>query len=132
VVKPIYIPNQLPLNRLNGPSKQQASKSGVVASRGFASQLNKELSKPNNDLKISKHAQDRMSERHINISDEKWATISKKVNEAKQMGIKDSLVLTDKAAMVVSAQNNTVITVMNREEATKQIFSNINGTIVLD
>jgi flagellar operon protein len=132
VVKPIYIPNQLQLSRLNGSSKQQVSKTGTVASSGFAGQLNKELSKPNIDLKISKHAQARMNERQITISDEKWASISQKVDEAKSMGVKDSLVLTDKAAMVVSAQNKTVITVMNREEATKQIFSNINGTIVLD
>ena len=132
MVKPIYIPNQLSLNRLTGPGKQQTSKSGVVTSSGFADQFNKELSKPSSDLKISKHAQDRMNERNITISDEKWATISNKVDEARNMGIKDSLVLTDKAAMVVSAQNKTVITVMNREEATKQIFSNINGTIVLD
>jgi len=134
VVKPLYIPNQLSLNRLTGPSKQQASKSGGVGSvgTGFANQLNNELSKPSGDLKISKHAQDRMAERKIKISDQKWATISQKVDEAKNMGIKDSLVLTDNAAMVVSAQNKTVITVMNREEATKQIFTNINGTIVLN
>lgn len=132
MVKPLYISNQLPLTRLHGSSQHQAGKPGVPPSKVFANHLTEELSKPGSDLKISKHAKARMSERKITISEEKWANISQKVDEARSMGIKDSLVLTDKAAMLVSAQNKTVITVMNRDEATKQIFSNINGTIVLD
>ena len=48
------------------------------------------------------------------------------------MGVKESLVLVDDAALIVSAKNNTVITAMNRAEATAQIFTNINGTILMD
>ena len=48
------------------------------------------------------------------------------------MGVTDSLVLTKEAALVVSAKNNTVITAMGRDEASSQIFTNINGTILID
>ena len=58
--------------------------------------------------------------------------IGEKVKEAKTMGVKESLVLVDDAALIVSAKNNTVITAMNRAEATAQIFTNINGTILMD
>ncbi|PEZ81367.1 hypothetical protein CN380_10640 [Bacillus sp. AFS017274] len=34
--------------------------------------------------------------------------------------------------LLVSTKNNKVITVMDRDEATSQIFTNINGTIILD
>ncbi|CAH0256706.1 hypothetical protein [Peribacillus sp. Bi134] len=48
------------------------------------------------------------------------------------MGVNESLIITKNAALIVSPKNNMVITVMNREEATSQIFTNINGTIILD
>ncbi|MDT8859021.1 flagellar protein [Alkalihalobacillus sp. MEB130] len=84
------------------------------------------------ELKVSKHAQQRMDVRGIEIPEEKWLTIQEKVKEAKQKGVTDSLVITDDATLVVSAKNDTVITVMNREEAQSQIFTNINGTIIID
>lgn len=82
-------------------------------------------------LKISKHANDRMQERGIQMTDVEWARISEKVDEAKRKGIRDSLVLTDQAALIVSAKNSTVITAMNRMEAKDQLFTNIDGTILL-
>jgi flagellar operon protein len=83
-------------------------------------------------LTISKHANERMHQRGIQINDSRWKQIENKVQEAKKMGVKDSLVLLDNAALIVSAKNNTVITAMDRQEAATQIFTNINGTIVLD
>lgn len=82
-------------------------------------------------LKISKHANERLNERGITITDTEWAHITDKVNEAKSKGIKESLVLMDQAALIVSAKNATVITAMNRTEAKNQLFTNIDGTIVL-
>lgn len=83
------------------------------------------------ELKISKHANDRLIERGIIITDSEWAHITDKVNEAKSKGIKDSLILMEQAALIVSAKNATVITAMNRMEAKNQLFTNIDGTIVL-
>lgn len=83
-------------------------------------------------LTISKHAQLRMNQRNIEIDSVTWNKIEQKVQEAKKMGVTDSLVLTTNAALVVSNKNNTVITAMERQDATKQIFTNINGTILID
>ncbi|WP_026570359.1 MULTISPECIES: TIGR02530 family flagellar biosynthesis protein [Sediminibacillus] len=83
-------------------------------------------------LKVSKHAKQRMNERNIAIDSELWQKITAKVGEAKQKGITDSLVLTDHAALLVSTKNNTVVTAMDRSEAGSRIFTNINGTIVMD
>lgn len=84
------------------------------------------------ELKISKHAQKRLDERNISIDQQRWAQINAKVAEAKTKGISDSLVVMDEAALIVNATNNTVITAMNRSEASSQIFTNINGTILID
>ncbi|MGG3799868.1 TIGR02530 family flagellar biosynthesis protein [Metabacillus fastidiosus] len=83
-------------------------------------------------LKISKHAKERLAERAIDISKEQWNSIGQKVQEAYDKGVNDSLVLVNDAALIISAKNNTVITAMNLDEAKSQIFTNINGTIIMD
>ncbi|MCF6410572.1 TIGR02530 family flagellar biosynthesis protein [Pseudalkalibacillus salsuginis] len=83
-------------------------------------------------LKISKHAHTRLAERAIRIEETTWDRIYQKVSEAKHKGIKDSLVLVGEAALVVNTTNNTVITAMNRQEASDHIFTNINGAIVMN
>ncbi|AMO84695.1 TIGR02530 family flagellar biosynthesis protein [Solibacillus sp. FSL W7-1472] len=83
------------------------------------------------ELKISKHASERLNERNISITDREWQQISEKVFEAKNKGVKQPLVLLDQAALIVSAKNATVITALDRNEAKQQLFTNIDGTILL-
>ncbi len=83
------------------------------------------------ELKISKHASERMNERNIAISDSEWQEITEKVFEARDKGVNQPLVLMDQAALIVSAKNGTVITALDRTEARQQLFTNIDGTIVL-
>lgn len=83
------------------------------------------------ELKISKHASERLNERNISITDREWKQISEKVFEAKNKGVKQPLVLLDQAALIVSAKNATVITALDRNEAKQQLFTNIDGTILL-
>jgi flagellar operon protein len=83
-------------------------------------------------LTLSKHASERLQQRGIEISPERWDKIEAKVKQAKDKGVNDSLVLLKDAALIVSAKNNTVITAMGRHEAEEQIFTNINGTIVME
>lgn len=83
-------------------------------------------------LIVSKHAKERLQQRGIHIHEGQWEQIGQKVQEARKKGVNESLVLTKEAALIVSAKNNTVITALDREEARTQIFTNINGTIILD
>ncbi|MEH6942171.1 TIGR02530 family flagellar biosynthesis protein [Bacillus sp. JJ722] len=98
----------------------------------FATELQQSINNSSNSLSISKHAQTRMQQRNIEIHPEMWAKVEKRISEAKKLGVKDSLVLLNNAALIVSAKNNVVVTAMGREEASSQIFTNINGTILLD
>lgn len=56
------------------------------------------------ELKVSKHANQRLQERNIYISDAEWQIVSEKVSEARSKGVNDSLVLMDQAALIVSAK----------------------------
>lgn len=97
--------------------------------QSFQSVFHKELE---NQLTISKHAKKRLQDRDITISETSWNKISEKVIEAGQKGIKDSLVIMKNVTLVVNAPNQTVITALDRNESTSQIFTNINGAIVID
>jgi len=110
-------------------NQKQPFKPTISPKQSFLEHLNK-AAQPT-ELKISKHASERLLERNIHITDAEWAHVNDKVNEAKLKGIKESLVLMDQAALIVSAKNSTVITAMDRIEAKDQLFTNIDGTIVL-
>jgi len=100
-------------------------------SRPKATQNFNEILTKLTDLKISKHAKDRMIERNINIDEKKWQTITNKVLEAKEKGVTDALVVVDEATLIVSAKNNTVVTALHKTDASNKIFTNINGTILI-
>src|SRR5699024_942930 len=56
------------------------------------------------NVKVSKHAGERLTERNIQINDATWQLIENKMQAAKQKGISDALVITDEAALVVSTK----------------------------
>ena len=114
---------QKPPVRMNNSTKQQPG--------SFQSILNKSLNNTG-ELKISKHAEKRIQSRGIEITPETWEKIKLKVHEAGNKGVNDSLVVTSNAAFVVNAKNKTVITAMDRQEAQEQMFTNINGAILID
>ncbi|GGE42162.1 hypothetical protein GCM10011391_21210 [Pullulanibacillus camelliae] len=127
------INHQRMIHEMNQSFITKTNTKPTQAQQNFKGLLNAELNNDNDiPVKISKHAAQRMHERNIHIQPEQWNQIYDRMQEAKSMGIKDSLVLTNNEAMVVNTDKNTVITVMNRGEANKHIFSNINGTILLD
>lgn len=108
------------------------SQSCNLTGQGFKQHFKQAVESTNSKLTVSKHAQLRMNQRNIDIDSAIWSKIEAQVQQAKKMGVTDSLVLTKEAALVISAKNNTVITVMNRKEASSQIFTNINGTILIE
>ncbi|WP_227935815.1 TIGR02530 family flagellar biosynthesis protein [Alkalihalobacillus deserti] len=122
---------RIPTHSIHSLPKPTRKNVNPIQTTSFNQLLERQIHNTN-QLKVSKHAQHRMDMRGIEFSAEKWLTIQDKVKEAKQKGVKDSLVITNNAALIVSAQNDTVITVLNRDEAQSQIFTNINGTILID
>lgn len=118
--------NYHPLSHIKQPIRKQDVSSGT----SFKDLLGT-IQADESTLKISKHAEKRLNERNIKIDGDLWTRIEQKVNEARVKGVSDSLVVTEQAALIVSAKNNTVITAMDRQEASSQIFTNINGTILI-
>ena len=79
-------------------------------------------------LKFSKHANERLATRNINLSAEQMERLENGTTKAREKGIRESLVMVDDLAFIVNVKNNTVITAVG--DATDSIFTNIDGAVI--
>lgn len=82
-------------------------------------------------LKFSKHASNRLSMRNIELSDEQVNRLQDGMQKANAKGIKDSLVIVDKLAFIVNVPSHTVVTAMDQNETSDNIFTNIDGAVIV-
>lgn len=82
-------------------------------------------------LKFSNHAIERMQSRGISYTPQDLGRLSEAVQKAAAKGSKDTLVLMDQSALIVSVKNNTVVTVMDKNALKENVFTNIDSTIVM-
>lgn len=83
------------------------------------------------NLKFSKHAAARLSSRNINLSSEQSRRLENGVQQAKEKGINESLVLVDSLAFIVNVPNQTVVTAMDQTETKSNVFTNIDGAVIM-
>lgn len=111
------------------PLDIDSSKANVnkdASKTSFSEILNKKLNK---DINISKHANVRLTERNIELSDEDMGKLSDAFDKAENKGAKDSVILYKDLAFVASIKNRTIITAMPKGE--ENIFTNIDSVILL-
>jgi flagellar operon protein len=82
-------------------------------------------------LKFSNHAIERMHSRGISYSPDDLNRLGEAIQKAAAKGSKDTLVLMDSSALIVSVKNNTVVTVMDKNALKENVFTNIDSTIVM-
>lgn len=82
-------------------------------------------------LKFSKHALARLEDRNISLSEEQLERLNDGAGKAGQKGIKDSLVIVDSLAFIVNIPNHTVVTAMDSTETSENVFTNINGAVIM-
>ena len=84
-----------------------------------------------NEVKFSKHAANRLSSRNIELTDNQMSRLNEGTLKAQEKGIKESLVLVDSLAFIVNVPSNTVVTAMNQNETNENIFTNIDGAVIM-
>lgn len=141
----VYPNSVLPLDpglgRATGISSNRPSgKVDKVTGGGFQDLLQTELRKSSpgrGPLKFSAHAQQRMASRQIQLGRDAMQRLDQAVTRAAEKGAKDALVLmpgatrSEDLAFVVSVTNRTVITAMDGEHITENIFTNIDSAMVV-
>ncbi len=83
------------------------------------------------NVKFSGHAQTRLASRRITLSGDDVARLGTAMTQAAAKGSKDSLMLMDKTAFVVSVANRTVITAVAQDALKENIFTNIDSAMIL-
>lgn len=82
-------------------------------------------------LKFSKHAANRLVDRNITLSDSQMERLSDGAKKAGEKGIQDSLVIVDELAFIVNIPNKTVVTAMDQNETNENVFTNIDGAVIM-
>ncbi|MBE5874178.1 MAG: flagellar protein [Lachnospiraceae bacterium] len=83
------------------------------------------------ELKFSRHASERLSSRSIELSEDQLKRLSDGARKAGQKGIRDSLVIVDELAFIVNVPNQTVVTAMDSTQTNENVFTNINGAVIM-
>ena len=83
------------------------------------------------NLRFSKHALGRLSDRNIELSAGQLERLNDGARKAEQKGIRESLVIVDQLAFIVNVPNQTVVTAMDSTETTENVFTNINGAVII-
>jgi flagellar operon protein len=82
-------------------------------------------------LKFSAHAKDRLSLRNINLSADDVSRMTDAVNKAAAKGAKQSLLVMNNLAFIVSVTNRTVITALDDSNMKENVFTNIDSAVIV-
>lgn len=123
-------PSIAPLGPVTGAAAAKApARAGSPAAAGFDQILTSKL-QPNEAagaLRWSAHAVQRLSERQIPITPEVQQRLEGAVDKLAAKGGRESIVLVDRMAFVVSVTNRTVITAVDQAGMRDQVFTNIDS-----
>jgi flagellar operon protein len=81
-------------------------------------------------LRWSAHAVQRLSQRQIAVTPEVQARLEGAVDKLAAKGGRESLVMVDRMAFVVSVSNRTVITAVDQAGMRDQVFTNIDSAVL--
>lgn len=81
-------------------------------------------------LKLSSHALQRIERREIAFDGPVAARLEAAVDRAAAKGSRESLVLVDSTAFVVSVRNRTVITAVPVSPMNDQVFTNVDSAVI--
>lgn len=115
-------PSQLPLEAINRVDRPKTDSDDA-----FGSVLRAQVT----GLKFSAHAEERIRRRGIELSVGELERLRDAVARAAGKGSKDSLVLVNDKAFLVSVTNRTVITALSGSSVKEGVFTNIDSAVVV-
>lgn len=82
-------------------------------------------------INLSKHAQERILLRGIEIGEKEVDGINRAIELAGSKGVRDSLVIVNDKAFVINVPTRTIVTAIEKEDLKNRIFTNIDGVVIL-
>jgi flagellar operon protein len=96
----------------------------------FADVLNRQAASCES-LTFSAHAQARLATRSIQLTTQQIARLEDGVQQAAQKGAKDSLVMMDNLAFIVSVRNRTIVTAVDGAAKQGNVFTQIDSAVIV-
>lgn len=112
-------------NRNKVETKEQSSEKS-----SFKDMFSRELA-DTRQLHFSKHAHERLHSRGISLSENTINSMADAIDKAEQKGSKETLVLADEAAFVVSVPNRTVITAFDKDNLKEGVVTSIDSAVII-
>lgn len=106
-----------------------ATDNGSVRKPGFEQLLQSRLEGAQ-ALQFSKHAEQRMAARRVELAPDARGRLEQAVQRAAEKGARESLVLMDRMAFVVNVPSRTVLTAMTQAQAQGGVFTKIDSTVL--
>lgn len=106
----------------------EISRTAENSNLSFRDILEKQQVSETGTLKFSKHANDRLASRNIDLSNEQLERLENGARKAQEKGIYESLVMVDNIAFIVNIKNKTVVTAVN--DSDDKVFTNIDGAVI--
>ncbi|NBI67887.1 flagellar biosynthesis protein [Pseudoflavonifractor sp. 60] len=124
------------INSIQGVSPvervQRVSRAGGTAAGQFGALLQKEIKVAAEPaISFSKHAQNRAAERGIQVDDALMGQLADSVERAQAKGATNILAFDATRAFIINVPHGRVITTMSQEEMEENIFTNIDGAVLL-
>ena len=82
-------------------------------------------------IRFTKHADARLMQRNIRLTDEQMTRLEEGTRKASDKGIKESLVLVDNLAFIVNTDKKMVITAIDQNSSEDNIYTNIDGAVII-
>ncbi len=112
------------------PSVKNVAAKHNIKGSNFAQLLQAETQKQQG-VKLSAHAQKRLSERNIVLGPTDWAKINQAVRQAEAKGARDSLLIYGNLALIASIKNKTVVTAIDEQNLNNHVFTNIDSAVII-
>ena len=106
---------------------RSTQKDVLSAEKTFEEELQLSL----NNIKISKHAGQRISERNITLGQTSLKRLSSAIDAAYEKGVKNALIMMDENIFIVNTDSRTVITGTQKKYCNSNVFTNIDGALVI-
>ncbi|MFB0921270.1 MAG: TIGR02530 family flagellar biosynthesis protein [Oscillospiraceae bacterium] len=90
-----------------------------------------EMLRKNSDVNFSKHAVKRAIDHNIELTDENLSRLNEGVKMASEKNLEEPLILVGNTAFLVNIPNNTVITAVDSSDMKGNVFTNIDGTVII-
>ena len=74
----------------------------------------------------------RLQERNMNIDREEFQKLQTAIDRLKVKGGQDSLVITGKGAYIVDVPKNTIVTAIDKDSISENVFTKIDSTILMN